>query len=317
MSSIPFGIDSHRPFVGAPSTRLVNVTAPGLRRWNDGPVATVDNKTKVKLEHLLKMGGGYVLDYSNASFADFVRDSIGIDPYERHVGSKAQVLRRLWSTLSESEFAKLTIDMLEYRHLTEDLGRVEVTDRTNTDRRLAEELIEQLRPLLDEPERVTGEEAEFLARVVEMDLSQVPVELDLQSVIADRLQEVEVCFENGAYLAVVILCGSTLEGLLYEVAKSHPAEYNRAKAAPVRDGKVRPLPQWTLNELLNCSRELGLLGEDVTKFGHAVREFRNYIHPQQQVAETFRPRKVTAQVARQVLRAAIDDLGTHTRRLAL
>ena len=50
----------------------------------------------------------------------------------------------------------------------------------------------------------------------------------------------------------------------------------------------------------------------MTKFGHAVREFRNYIHPQQQVRENFRPRKVTAQVARQVLRAAIDDLGTRT-----
>lgn len=146
---------------------------------------------------------------------------------------------------------------------------------------------------------------------MDLDLSQVPVELDLQAVIADRLAEVDVCFENGAYLAVVILCGSTLEGLLYEVAKGHPADYNRAKAAPTNEGKVRPFPQWTLNDLLNCSRELGLLGEDVTKFCHAVREFRNYIHPQQQVAENFRPRKVTAQVARQVLRAAIDDVGTH------
>jgi hypothetical protein len=277
-------------------------------------VATVDNATKVKLEHLLGMGGGYVLNYSNASFAAFVRDSIGIDPYERHGGSKAQVLRHLWFSLSDAEFAKLTIDMLEYRRLTEDLGQVELTDRTDADRRLAEELVGQLRPLLDESERVTGEEAEFLARVVDLDLRQVPVELDLQAVIADRLQEVEVCFDNGAHLAVVILCGSTLEGLLYEVARSHPADYNRAKAAPTRDGKVRPFSQWTLNDLLNCSRELGLLGKDVTKFGHAVREFRNYIHPQQQVAENFRPRKVTAQVARQVLYAAIDDLGTRTSR---
>jgi hypothetical protein len=280
-------------------------------------VATVDNTLKVKLEHLFGMSSGYVLNYSNASFADFVSDSIGVDPYERHDGSKAQVLRQLWFSLSDAEFAKLTIDMLEYRRLTEDLGQVELTDRTDTDRRLAEELVEQLRPLLDEPERVTGDEAAFLARAVELDLSQVPVELDLQSVIADRLREVEVCFENGAYLAVVILCGSTLEGLLYEVAKSHPADYNRAKAAPTHDGKVRPFPQWTLNDLLICSRELGLLGEDVTKFGHAVREFRNYIHPQQQVSENFRPRKVTAQVARQVLRAAIDDLATHTLRADL
>ena len=276
-------------------------------------MATVDNKTKVKLEHLLKMNSGYVLDFSNASFSTFVRDSIGVDPYDRHDGSKAQVLRHLWLSLSDTDFAKLTIDMLEHRWLTEDLGQVQLTDRSDTDRRLAEDVIEQLRPLLKDPDGVTGEEAAFLARVVELDLAQVPVELDFQAVIGDRLKEVEVCFDNGAYLAVVLLCGSTLEGLLYEVAKSHPADYNRALAAPTHDGKVRPFPKWTLSDLLNCSRELGLLGEDVAKFGHAVREFRNYVHPQQQVSENFRPRRVTAQVARQVLRAAIDDLGTRSR----
>ena len=41
---------------------------------------------------------------------------------------------------------------------------------------MAEELVEKLRPLLDERERVTGDEAAFLARVVELDLGQVPVE---------------------------------------------------------------------------------------------------------------------------------------------
>ena len=41
--------------------------------------------------------------------------------------------------------------MLEYRRLTEDLGQVEPTDRADTDRRLAEELIEQLRPLWMSP----------------------------------------------------------------------------------------------------------------------------------------------------------------------
>src|SRR5471032_2219363 len=38
-------------------------------------VATVDNLLKQKLGHLLGMRGGYVLDFSNASFADFVRNS--------------------------------------------------------------------------------------------------------------------------------------------------------------------------------------------------------------------------------------------------
>lgn len=280
--------------------------------WQSDSVASVDNALKLKLEHLLGMGGGYVLNFSNASFGDFVRDSIGVEPYELHNGSKAQVLRHLWFALPNPEFAKLTIDMLEYRRLSEDLGHLEINARTEADRRIAEEVTAQLRPMLEPGERLTRDEAAFLAKEVQFDLRQVAVEVNLQSVVADRLDEVETCFENGAHLAVVILCGSTLEGLLFEVARNHPAEFNRARAAPRHVDKVRPFSEWTLNDLLNCSRELGLLGEDVAKFGHALREFRNYIHPQQQVREGFRPRRVTAQVARQVLRAAIDDLASRS-----
>jgi hypothetical protein len=51
-------------------------------------VATVDHRLKLTLEHLLAMSGGYVLDFSNATFADFVQSSIGIDPYTLYGGSK-------------------------------------------------------------------------------------------------------------------------------------------------------------------------------------------------------------------------------------
>lgn len=281
------------------------------QEWKAGVVATIDNLLKQKLEHLLGMRGGYVLDFSNASFADFVRNSVGIDPYALHEGSKAQVLRSLWFSLSDPEFARLTIDMLEYRRLAENLGRYAPADaqRAAADLQLAEEVVGQLRPLLGPNDALTRDEAEFLAKDIEsVDLSRVDVPIDFQSVIADRLREVEACYESGAPLAVVILCGSTLEGLLYEVATRHPADYNQTRAAPRRDGKVRPLPEWSLNDLLNTSRELGVLGEDVSKFAQAVREFRNYVHPRQQVKEGFRPRRVTAQIARHVLRAAIEDL---------
>lgn len=281
-------------------------------------VAAIDNLLKQKLEHLLGMRGGYVLDFSNSSFADFVRSSIGVEPYERQEGSKAQVLRSLWSSLSDSEFARLTIDMLEYRRLAQKLGRYAPADTSGAaiDGDLAEEVLEQVGQLLGPTEQLTRDEAAFLAKDIErVDVSRVDVPVDFQAVIADRLREVDVCHESGAPLAVVILCGSTLEGLLYEVATRYPGDYNRTAAAPRRDGKVRPISEWTLNDLLNTSRELAILSEDVTKFAHAVREFRNYVHPRQQVKDGFRPRQVTAQIARHVLRAAIEDLGA--RRSAL
>jgi hypothetical protein len=40
-----------------------------------------DHRLKLTLEHLLQMSGGYVMDFSNATFADFVESSTGFDPY--------------------------------------------------------------------------------------------------------------------------------------------------------------------------------------------------------------------------------------------
>lgn len=273
-------------------------------------MAAVDHRLKLTLEHLLQMGSGYVLDFSNATFADFVQSSIGLDPYSLYDGSKANVLRQLWADQPNDRFARLTIEMLECRQLAEDLGRIASSDtnRALTDRRLTEQVIDQLRPLLESQDPWSRDEAAFLDKDFgTLDLSRVDVPVDFQTVIADRLKEIEICFNNSAPLAVVLLCGSTLEGLLYEVAKKQPAAFNRAAAAPGRDGKVLRLPEWSLNHLILTARELGILGEDVAKFASSVREFRNYIHPQQQVSERFRPRRVTAQIARQVLRAAIDD----------
>jgi len=280
-------------------------------------VATVDHKLKLTLEHLLEMSGGYVLNFTNATFADFVRDSIGIDPYSLCNESKARVLRHLWSVLSDADFAKLTIDMLEHRLLMQELGQYAGAwneQQAETDRRLSEQIVEQLRKGLESQNRLTPEEAAFLAKdFSSLDLASIDVSIDFQSVIADRLQEIEICFDNEAPLAVVILCGSTLEGLLYEVAKNHPAAFNQATSAPQRAGKVLRLHEWSLNNLIVSASELSVLGEDVVKFASAVREFRNYIHPQQQVTEQFRPRRVTAQIARHVLRAAIEDLAARSR----
>lgn len=94
------------------------------------------------------MGGGYVLNFSNGSFAEFVRGSIGIDPYEKHNGPKAQVLRHLWFVLPDPEFAKLIVDMLEYKRLSEDLGYVDPGDRAEADRRLSQEVIDLTSPLV-------------------------------------------------------------------------------------------------------------------------------------------------------------------------
>jgi hypothetical protein len=71
-----------------------------------------------KFEQLLGMGSGYVLDFTNRTFAEFVLESTGRDifdtRYEYASGSKANRLRAFWQKESNSHVGKLMSDMLDY-----------------------------------------------------------------------------------------------------------------------------------------------------------------------------------------------------------
>lgn len=71
-----------------------------------------------KIETLLEMGGGYVLDFSNRTFEEFVTDSVGLEiydeKYEYGSGSKANRLRGFLKVESDSNASKLIRDLVEY-----------------------------------------------------------------------------------------------------------------------------------------------------------------------------------------------------------
>jgi hypothetical protein len=73
---------------------------------------------KRKLERLFGMGGGYVLDFSNRTFAEFVEDSVRRDIYDARYeygsGSKANRLRGFWGIEGNAVVGKLVGDLIEY-----------------------------------------------------------------------------------------------------------------------------------------------------------------------------------------------------------
>jgi hypothetical protein len=83
---------------------------------------------KQKFEQLLGMASGYVLDFSNRTFAEFVKDSSGRDIYDDRYnnasGSKAHRLRMFWQKEDNRMVGKLMSDMLDY--LGESGPRVEM-----------------------------------------------------------------------------------------------------------------------------------------------------------------------------------------------
>ena len=267
------------------------------------PTEQIDNFTQQKLEQLFDMAGGYVLDFSNASFATFVENCLGFDPYDRYQGSKAIILRRIWLREPMKDVARLNLELLERWRF----GKLANDDEISA---FEQGLFDELTTKFSDPSEPPSEAAlQFLAKdFSQIDLSALPAELTTQQIVAARLGEIERCLEADAPLAVIFLVGSTLEGLLMDLALAHPDRFTASSSAPSRRGRTKPINDWTLAELITVGRSINVLGEDVLKYADHVRNFRNYIHPQQQLRENFEPRAVTAQIAHQVLLAAVTDL---------
>ncbi|MDB5158349.1 MAG: hypothetical protein JWR50_3056 [Mucilaginibacter sp.] len=145
----------------------------------------------------------------------------------------------------------------------------------------------------------------------DVSLDKLGLDARLTEVINSRFDEIKKCLKSDAPLSIIFLSGSSLEGILLGIASSNPKAFNTAKTAPAKEGKVKAFYDWTLSNLIDTSHELGILKEDVKKFSHALRDFRNYIHPLQQVGSNFHPDKHTAQICWQVLKAAIHQLSVN------
>jgi hypothetical protein len=107
-------------------------------------MSDIKNPTKQKLEHLLNLKTGYVLDFTNATFQDFILTSVGIDVDLRYPkGSKAVRLRAFWQSETNETVAKLMLEMLD-RWQTNELMNGGPTPASH---RIYEQVTEELKGL--------------------------------------------------------------------------------------------------------------------------------------------------------------------------
>ncbi|MCG6142671.1 hypothetical protein [Leptospira mtsangambouensis] len=157
---------------------------------------------------------------------------------------------------------------------------------------------------------VIQNEDEFLNREISnINIEGIGLDHIIIPTLKERIEEIKLCLSAKASLSVIFLAGSTLEGILLGIALKRPKEFNLARSAPKdKDGKVRNFPDWTLSNFIDVSYEISLIKEDVKKFSHSLKDFRNYIHPYEQMSSKFSPDEHTAKICFQVLKAAISQL---------
>jgi hypothetical protein len=138
-------------------------------------------------------------------------------------------------------------------------------------------------------------------------------ELNLDGIISDilnsRIQEIKANIKGNAPLSAIVIIGSSLEGILLGFASKNPKDFNQTNVAPKdKEGKVKSFHEWSLSNFIDAANEIGLLKEDVKKFSHTVRDFRNYIHPYEQINKNFNPDIHTAKLCWNVLKVAMIQL---------
>jgi hypothetical protein len=263
---------------------------------------------KKLFEDLFGMASGYVLDFTNNTFSEFFRDTVSkniySDKYAFNGDSKAKRLRAFWEVEPDIIVGKVLSEMLDiwkYQHSLSNPGKKDARYdecRSIVGRLLGKDIGEK------DPEE------QFLNQDFgKVSISKISIDSNLIPILESRLAEANKCFQSNSPLAVIFLCGSILEGILLGVALQKPREFNQANNSPKdKSGKVKAFPAWSLSQFIDVACELGLLKLDVKKFSHELRDFRNYIHPYQQMASNFHPDKHTAEICFQVLKAAIASL---------
>lgn len=266
---------------------------------------TIEKKV---FEDLFGMASGYVLDFTNNTFAEFFRDTVNIDiyadKYSFNGDSKAKRLRAFWEVEPDSVVGIVLTELLEvwkYENLK--------SGNTTNDARY-KEARKIVGRLLGKQSKEEDSEKRFLDKDFgEISVNTLSIDSSLLPILENRLKEARLCLQAGASLSVIFLCGSILEGILLGVALQNPRQFNQASGSPKdKSGKVKPFHDWSLAQFIDVACELKLLQIDVKKFSHALRDFRNYIHPYQQMASNFTPDQHTAKICMQVLKAAIAGL---------
>ena len=261
-------------------------------------------------ESLFEMKSGYVLDFSNLSFKNFVCQNTNLDIYDdkysENGDSKAKRLREFIRIEPDHVVGNLLISLLEYCSTM-----ILVGNRQNSNPHLISECRNIANKLLSN--KIQTEYDLIQYKFEKLPINSLNIDSTLINIFEQRVKEIEICLEHNAALACIFLCGSTLEGILSSLATQKLKDFNMSPSSPKdKLGKTKSLDDWTLNDLINVSHNIGLIDLNVKNFSHAVRGFRNYIHPSEQIRSKFNPDIHTAGLSYKVLQLTIFQL-TKTR----
>ena len=130
---------------------------------------------------------------------------------------------------------------------------------------------------------------------------------ELRDILEQDLAELRTVYDASACKSCLILAGGLLEGILADTLRADPQAAR--SAIPEQLGNpTKDASSWDLNQLVTVAVHLGILKRTSGHLGHALREYRNLIHPGRQARLGIVITEQDAELAVSILESCIADL---------
>jgi hypothetical protein len=127
---------------------------------------------------------------------------------------------------------------------------------------------------------------------------------NLKAIIERDYEEIQRAFISQCWKSVMILCGGAIEAILTDLLLINKTAAMSAKCAPKGDDITR----WGLSKLIDVAVELQLVSAGIQKLSHPLKEYRNLVHPGNEIRNKLYFGAEEAKIAVEILHMLHRDL---------
>ena len=159
----------------------------------------------------------------------------------------------------------------------------------------------EIRPLLAHLATAVGilevQIADEPSPVVESLLFPFVHESKLREIVERDYVELQRAFVALCWKSVIILSGGAMEAILTDLLLDRESDAKAASSAP----RKSDITKWDFADLINVAVELKLITSGVSKLSHPIREYRNLVHPGNELRNKLEFGPEEARIAIEVL----------------
>jgi hypothetical protein len=128
---------------------------------------------------------------------------------------------------------------------------------------------------------------------------------EIRKILERDYLEIQRALVSSCWKSVIILSGGVIEAILLDLLQKNLAKAKASSKAPASNPDIT---KWDLADLINVSVDLGLVSGGVEKLSNSVREYRNLIHPGNEIRKKLKFDAEEARIAFEVLGIVCRDL---------